>query len=238
MRAARVLSLLALVLLGYSALQAVSVIDGALRLTPRAEAQVESGQPAEAAPAEPAEAPAPSAPIEDEAPPPEPAACVCPETDDPFATRIGTSPEELEVLRSLAERRRALDARAAAVETRESLLAAAEARVADRVEALRALRDETQILLGQLGERREAEIARIIDMYGRMEPRAAAPILAVMDDETRLLVAERMAANKLSPILSEMDPAFAAALTAALAARSVPPETAAELEARLDPPVD
>lgn len=153
---------------------------------------------------------------------------------DPFAERVGATPSELEVLRRLAERRREIDQRAQAMDTRESLLLATEQRVNERVDALRELRDEVQVLLGQLGERRQQEVDRIVNIYGRMDPGQSAPIMASLDEHTLMLVAERMPENKLAPILAEMQPQFAANLTARLAQRSVPPETAAELEARVE----
>lgn len=156
---------------------------------------------------------------------------------DSFAERIGASPSEIEVLRSLSERRRSLDRRAAEIDTRESLLQAAEVRVDERIAELRALRDDIDTLLGTLDEREEAELLRVVNFFKAMEADSAAERIVALDESTQVAIAthEQMSARIFSAILAEMDVRAAARLTALIANRYSLPETAADLEARLGP---
>ncbi|WP_019959625.1 MotE family protein [Woodsholea maritima] len=235
----RPLAVITVLLVGLLGLKALWLVDGVTALISSPAEAAETAQHGDESHDEPAQtadshgAEVSEIPQPVEAQPSADPLANCP-VSDPFADRVGATQSELEVLRRLSERRREIDQRAQALDTRESLLLATEQRVDERVVALRELRDEVQVLLGQLDERREQEVTRIVDLYGRMDPGQSAPILAALDEHTLLLVAERMATNKLAPIMAEMEPRFAAALTARLAQRSVPPDTAAELEARLE----
>lgn len=152
------------------------------------------------------------------------------------AANAGLSPSERDILSSLVQRRAELDARDRELDTREQLLEVAETRVDERIEELRQLQADIDTLLGNLSEQEQAEIARIVALYRGMEPDAAAERFAALDMETQLNIAthEDMSARNFSAILAEMDIAAAAALTTRMAQRRDVPETAAELEARLD----
>lgn len=156
-----------------------------------------------------------------------------PENDARFARRVGASPSEIEVLRSLAQRRGALDEREASVRTRESLLAAAETRVEQRIADLRELRDDIEAMIGALNEAEETEVQRLVSVYGNMEPRAAAPAFAALEERYQIQIAARMPARTLAELMAEMAPREAARLTQLLATRHALPQTVAELEARL-----
>ncbi|MAL09250.1 MAG: hypothetical protein CMF74_06265 [Maricaulis sp.] len=152
---------------------------------------------------------------------------------DGFATRVGASPSELEVLRALSERRRLQNARAEELDTREALLEAAEQRVDSRITELRTLRDEIESLIGSLSEAEEAEMERIVAIYRGMDPGDAAERLAALDARTQVQIAARMPARNFSAILGEMPVPQAASLTMLIAARNDVPDTVAELESRL-----
>ena len=241
--AARPLLMLGVLLAGLLALKSVSLGAGALDLlAARAEAQsaeeeaAAGGATTGEAAGETGEAGAPA----DETNAPSGAG----ETASPFAgsaarqtppeDTLGDTRAELELLSELSARRRALDARAAELDTREQLIAVAEGRVESRIEALQTLKSEVETLLGTLDDRREAEISRIVEIYGALEPDAAANIITSLDESTRVLVAERMGSRKLAAILAEMAPADAAALTVRMRQRAAPPETVGELRDRLD----
>ncbi|WP_394692264.1 MotE family protein [Hyphobacterium sp.] len=150
-----------------------------------------------------------------------------------FASRVGLSPSQRDVLTSLSERRNELDGRARELDTREQLLEAAEIRIDERITELRTLRDDIETLLGTLDEEEEAEIVRLVSIYNNMEVDAAAERLAALDPQTQVQIVTRMAARKAGEIMGEMDVRDAAVLTALIAARREVPETAAELEARI-----
>lgn len=158
------------------------------------------------------------------------AACV---PSDGFADRSGLSLTELQVLRSLSQRRRDLDGREESVIEREGLLAAAEDRVEARITELRTLEERINTMLGQLDAAEEAQINSLVALYSRMKAQDAARIFAALDDEVLIQVASRMSEQSLSPILAEMTDANAAALTVSLARRHIAPDT---LEALGDAP--
>lgn len=150
-----------------------------------------------------------------------------------FASRVGLSPSQADVLTSLRERRDQLDGRARELDTREQLLQAAEIRIDERISELRTLRDDIETLLGTLSEQEEAEIARLVSIYNNMEVDAAAERLAALDPQTQVQIVTRMAARKAGEIMGEMNVRDAAALSALIASRRDVPDTAAELEARI-----
>lgn len=252
-QAARPLLMLGVLLAGLLALKSVSLGAGALDLiAARAEAQSAQdeasageeasddagtdGEPEAEAGAEAASSPAGGSDQGSEPAPSPFAGSAARQGRSPSAAgdTLGDTRAELELLSELSQRRRALDARAAELDTREQLIAVAESRVEDRIEALRTLKSEVETLLGTLDDRREAEIARIVEIYGALEPDAAANIITSLDESTRVLVAERMGSRKLAAILAEMAPGDAAALTVRMRQRAAPPETVGELRDRLD----
>ncbi|MGD2132225.1 MAG: hypothetical protein PVI23_05490 [Maricaulaceae bacterium] len=157
----------------------------------------------------------------------------CPATTT-FADRSGMSRSELEVLQSLSQRRRDLDAREGSIVERESLLAAAEAQIEDRLAELRGLEARIGDLLGQLDEAEETQIMELVGLYGRMGEDEAAAIFLELDEDVLLDVASRMNEQALAPILAEMPASEAARLTMQLARRHRAPQTLDALEARVE----
>ena len=146
-----------------------------------------------------------------------PAACTL--TEDQLAQQIGISPAELRVISSLGDRRKELDARDADFATMLPLLAAAEQKLAARVEELNAVKGEVEGLLGQVDEKAKAETDRLVAVYSAMRPREAAAVFAQLDDSVLLPVAAAMRPRTLAAIMAQMPPAQARALTEKLAAR-------------------
>jgi flagellar motility protein MotE (MotC chaperone) len=239
-RSSRIFATVAIALAGLGALKALDVAGGALdlfTLSEPAHAAEGSGAP----PADPrgpldvlnadareavragAAAEAPGAA----------AAATCP-AGDSFAERSGLTLSELQVLRSLSQRRRDLDSRESSVVEREGLLDAAEVRVEGRIGELRALEGRINGLLGTLDEAEAAQMASLVALYSRMKSDDAARIFAALDAEVRLEVASRMTDQALAPILSDMSERDAAALTLALAHRHRAPDSLEALEARRD----
>ncbi|WP_296818029.1 hypothetical protein [Brevundimonas sp.] len=149
--------------------------------------------------------------------PPPPAACAV--SVEELAEQAGLSPAELRILQNLSERRGQLDARDVDFETQLPLLIAAEAKADERIAELTALRTEIQGLLGQVSEREQAEIDRLVQVYQAMRPRDAAPVFSRLPDEVRLPVAAAMRPRALAAIMAEMEPEAARTLTERLARR-------------------
>ncbi len=223
---ARPLLLLAVLLGGLLGLKSLSLADDAFAFF---EARAYASATAAAAPDE--------EPVEDEDPeeaddlPPPPPLRDAARRELPSASRLGLE-------RNLAERRRELDQREAALDTREQLIIVAEQRVDERIAALETLRDEVQGLLGQLDDRREAQISEIVAAYLIMEPGDVSEVFSALrqsDPETLLLVAERMQSQnprRFAGVMAELEPIIAAELTTNLRARAEALEATAEAEAR------
>ncbi|WP_421787291.1 MotE family protein [Hyphobacterium sp.] len=147
----------------------------------------------------------------------------------------GLSPSEQRILRSLRDRRAELDQRERELDTREQMLQAAELRIDERIAELRVLRDDIDTLLGTLSEQEEVELDRLVAIFNQMEPDAAAERIARLDGDMQVQIISRMTARQAGPIMAEMEIRDAANLSAMIAARHDVPDTAAELEARLEP---
>lgn len=151
--------------------------------------------------------------------PAKPAAPVCAPTAAELAKEAGLSPAELQVLQNLGERRGQLDQREADLNTQLALMAAAEAKLDAKVNALNGLKGDIQGLLNQADQREQAEIDRLVKVYEGMKPKDAAPRFQALDDSVRLPIAAKMKDKSLAAILALMAPADAKKVTEALAKR-------------------
>lgn len=158
------------------------------------------------------------------------------QTSAAFAERIASgvrTAEEERVIYRLRERSAELDRRARELDTREALMLAMEQRVDGKISDLNTLRQQIEELTNTLTERESEDMQVIVAWYAAMDARDAAERIASLEMETQLQIASRMSQRTFGPILAEMTPDAAAQLTQRMAARSVLPETVAELEARL-----
>lgn len=144
---------------------------------------------------------------------------VCAPTAAELAKEAGLSPAELQVLQSLGERRGQLDQRENDLDTQLALMAAAEAKLDAKVNALNALKAEVQGLLTQADQKEAAEIDRLVKVFEGMKPKDAAPRMVLLDDAVRLPIAAKMKERALSAIIAQMPPAEAKKLTENLAKR-------------------
>jgi flagellar motility protein MotE (MotC chaperone) len=148
-----------------------------------------------------------------------PAPAVCAPTPAELAKQAGMSPQELQVLQSLGNRRTQLDAREQNMDTQLQLLAAAEAKVDTKIKQLAGLKGDIQGLLGQADAKKDAEMARLVTIYEQMRPQDAAARMTLLDDSVRLPLAAKMNVRKLSAIFGMMPPADAKSMTEKLADR-------------------
>jgi flagellar motility protein MotE (MotC chaperone) len=144
---------------------------------------------------------------------------VCAPTAAELAKEAGLSPAELQVLQSLGQRRGELDQRENDLNTQLALMAAAEAKLDAKVNALNALKADIQGLLSQADQKEATEIDRLVKVFEGMKPKDAAPRMVLLDDAVRLPIAAKMKERSLSAIVAQMPPAEAKKLTEALAAR-------------------
>lgn len=140
-----------------------------------------------------------------------------------FDPRLVTD-SELDVLQKLAERRAELDRRARQLDTRENVLRATEARIEAKIADLKQIQDTISNLLARHDKQREAQMRSVVKIYERMKPKDAARIFEELEMSILLEVVERMSEAKAAPIMANMTPIKAKAVTAALAQRRALPK--------------
>ena len=113
-----------------------------------------------------------------------------------------------------------LIAREAQLDTRESVLEAAELRLES---AIKSVQEEKAAIASAENNRvraKQGEIGALANAYERMKPREAARIFEILDDDILIPVAAGMRMQSLAGVLAEMAPEKARALTVALANRA------------------
>jgi flagellar motility protein MotE (MotC chaperone) len=174
-----------------------------------------AGEPAKkeaAAPAAPAESANAAAP---KAGPP-----MCLPVD--LAKEAGISAAEFRLLQTLQERRQTLDTRERDIVTRENLLATTDAKIQERMAALKAVEGNLQKLLGQVDDLESQRITSLVRVYEKMKPKDAAAVWEGLDTEVLLKIAQKMKEQPLSLILAKMSPERAREVTRRLAEIDAP----------------
>ena len=229
----RLFSIIAILAGGLFGLKAISVTNNAIDFFTAEAVAMEVAPPEDEAGADE------GYDAEDENAEPEEPLAEVPDVNSAFQQRLANrmrSAEEEDVLRALTLRREELDAREAELDTREALMLAMEQRVDDRIVELENLRNEINVLFGQLDDLEEQDLSRIINWYSTMADNDAAGAslqFSALDSQGQLQIASQMAERKFALILAEMQPNDAATLTQLMASRGDLPETLDELEARL-----
>jgi len=228
----RLFSIIAILAGGLFGLKAISVTNNAIDFFTAEAVAMEAAPPAEEAGQDDDQA-------DDEYAEPEQPLAEVPDVNSAFQQRLANrvrSGEEEDVLRALRDRRDELDTREAELDTREAMMLAMEQRVDDRIAELENLRNEINVLFGQLDDMEERDMTRIINWYSSMadnDAAGAATRFSALDPQVQLQIASQMSERKFAPILAEMQPNEAATLTQLMASRGDLPETLDELEARL-----
>jgi len=150
---------------------------------------------------------------------PEPAS-IAALSSDPFAL----TDEEIELLQQLARRRAEIDRRAAELDQRRILLEAAEKRIDEKVAELESLKQTLEELLILQDDQERRQLDSLVKIYESMKPKDAARIFGELDMVVLLDVIERMKERKIAPILAQMNPQRAKAITIELAQRRGLPE--------------
>jgi flagellar motility protein MotE (MotC chaperone) len=146
-------------------------------------------------------------------------AAVCAPTAAELAKEAGLSPAELQILQSLGVRRGELDQQAQSIDTNQQLLAAAAAKLDERVKALSTLKTDIQALLVQSDAQQKAENLRLVTVYSAMKPKDAALRMSLLDDGVLVPIAAGMKERTLAGIIAKMDGPVAKKLTENLARR-------------------
>jgi flagellar motility protein MotE (MotC chaperone) len=135
------------------------------------------------------------------------------------------SASEVDVVNSLAKRRRELDTRESQLNTQANMIAAAEARVDAKISQLKQLQAQINALLVQRDQAQKDQIASLVKTYSTMKAKDAARIFNTLPDEVLVPVAQDMKSDVLSQVLANMNSDNAKALTVKLANKLALPQT-------------
>jgi flagellar motility protein MotE (MotC chaperone) len=143
------------------------------------------------------------------------------EQKTPLATAAPEPPpisdSERAILLDLRQRRKELDSLAERLAERESLLAAAEQKIAARVAELQALQKKLEGLDAAQKQKEDAGWQGLVKLYEAMKPRDAATIFNELSMPVLLQVLDRMKEAKAAAVMSAMAPEKARDVTAELA---------------------
>lgn len=141
---------------------------------------------------------------------------------------------EIDLLANLAQRRDQIEQRAREIDLRESLLAAAEKRLDERIAEIKKLEASVKQIVQQYDKQEEQNLQGLVKVYENMKPKDAARIFEKLEPNVLLGVVERMKEAKLALVLADMAPATAQDLTVRLATRKqIPPSVRAGVETQL-----
>jgi flagellar motility protein MotE (MotC chaperone) len=145
---------------------------------------------------------------------------------------------ESAILESLATRRQELDKREQDIDLRMKLLQAAEQRLGQRYEELKAIETQLGGADQKQNQQKESEqVTGLVALYEGMKPKAAAVVFDQLDLQVLLQIATRMNPRKLSPILAVMSPDKAGILTTAMAGPQSARKIVVTTEVAPPPPV-
>lgn len=100
---------------------------------------------------------------------------------------------------------------------REAEVAAREIALNEELKKIEAIRDEIKQAGGQSASEEEAKIAKLVETFETMSPKAAAQVVSSIDERLARDAMARISSAKLGKILSAMDGAKSARLTESLA---------------------
>jgi flagellar motility protein MotE (MotC chaperone) len=129
-----------------------------------------------------------------------------------------------ELFRDLSKRRQQIVEQEKALAAREALLLAAERELDAKLRELTGLRTEIEGLLKQQSDEEKARIASLVQVYENMKAKDAARVFNTLDMDVLLEVMSAMSERKIAPIMAEMNPERARAVTVLLSQKDKLPE--------------
>jgi flagellar motility protein MotE (MotC chaperone) len=127
---------------------------------------------------------------------------------------------ERAILERLQARRQELDARARELDIRESLIKAAETRMDGKLAEMKEVESRIVVVTQQKDDALAARFKGLITMYENMKPRDAAKIFDRLDMAVLLDVASKIEPRRMADILALMTPDAAEHLTVELASKA------------------
>ena len=131
--------------------------------------------------------------------------------------KVSPSGSELDLLESLALRRKQLNDREAQLKMKENLLVAAQRQIDERIEKLKELEAKIQVDLKKQDVLRKNQYQRLVKMYSSMKPKDAARIFDGLNMGILVDLLRAMKATSGSQIVAKMNAEKARAVTMLLA---------------------
>ncbi|GJM03562.1 MAG: hypothetical protein DHS20C08_20630 [Rhodomicrobium sp.] len=131
--------------------------------------------------------------------------------------KLVPSGSELDLLESLAVRRKQLNDREAQLKLRENLLIAAQKQIDQRIDRLKELEAKIQVDLEKQDTLRKNQYQRLVKMYSTMKPKEAARIFDGLNMTILVDILRAMKATSGSQIVAKMNAEKARAVTLMLA---------------------
>ncbi len=139
------------------------------------------------------------------------------EWQDSSQSGLDSSSVKMELFQDLSERRKAVEEKEKQLAAREALLKAGERELDQKFRELTVLKKEIEGLLQQQSDEEQARIKSLVTIYENMKPKEAARVFDTLDMDVLVSIISRMAERKVSPVLAEMNPERARAVTIILA---------------------
>ncbi len=133
--------------------------------------------------------------------------------DNVEETKVKSSSSELDLLESLAQRRKQLNKREADLSLKENLLKAAERQIDERIQQLKKLEARIQRKLKKQDVLNDEQYLRLVKIYTSMKPKEAARIFNGLKMQILVDLMRSMKAAASSQILAKMNPEKARELT-------------------------
>ncbi len=127
---------------------------------------------------------------------------------------------ERQLLERLAQRREELDTRARALDIRENLVKAAEARIEAHLTEVKEIELRIKTETVEKGQAESARFKGLVTMYENMKPRDAAKIFDGLDMDVLIKVVSAINPRAMADIMAQMSPPIAERLTVALASKA------------------
>jgi flagellar motility protein MotE (MotC chaperone) len=128
-------------------------------------------------------------------------------------------PGDGRLLLEVGRRQSEIDRRERAVELREARVQAAEGLARTQIAELTRLREEVERLVVREGSAAEADIDALVSLYVNMRPQQAAKVLDKLEPPRAATILLKIPERQAGPILANMDPNSALAVTQEIAGR-------------------
>ena len=126
---------------------------------------------------------------------------------------------DVRVLAEMRRRQAEAEKREREVELREARLSAAESMVRSQMQTLSQMRSELEQLATREGEAASSDIDALVALYSNMRPQQAAKVFDRLEATRAAVILLRIPDRQAGPILAQMDPQAALAVTQEIAGR-------------------